>query len=203
VTGARYTTVDLNVRTGPDESTGVVTVLDTGTKVKVTAETDRDFRKIVYQDQVRWVAAEYLSKKKPDPEQNDSGNGGGISSAPCPDGSGVEDGLTSDAILVHRAICARWPQVDSYGGTRASADYHGTGQAIDAMISDQQVGWEIANWVRDNASSLGVSEVIYSQKIWTVQRSGEGWRWMEDRGSVTANHYDHVHVSVFGNAGNG
>jgi hypothetical protein len=30
-----------------------------------------------------------------------------------------------------------------------------------------------------------------------VQRSSEGWRWMEDRGSTTANHYDHVHVTVY------
>ena len=36
---------------------------------------------------------------------------------------------------------------------------------------------------------------------WTVQRADDGWRWMEDRGSTTANHYDHVHVTVYGNAG--
>jgi hypothetical protein len=39
--------------------------------------------------------------------------------------------------------------------------------------------------------------VIWSQHIWTVQRSSEGWRAMPDRGSTTANHYDHVHVSVY------
>jgi hypothetical protein len=27
-------------------------------------------------------------------------------------------------------------------------------------------------------------------------RASEGWRYMEDRGSTTANHYDHVHVST-------
>jgi hypothetical protein len=48
---------------------------------------------------------------------------------------------------------------------------------------------------------LGVSEVIWSQRIWTVERSSDGWRWMEDRGSDTANHYDHVHVTVYGNSG--
>jgi hypothetical protein len=39
--------------------------------------------------------------------------------------------------------------------------------------------------------------VIYAQKIWSVKRGGEGWRGMSDRGSVTANHYDHVHVSTY------
>jgi hypothetical protein len=64
------------------------------------------------------------------------------------------------------------------------------------MVSGQ-LGWEVANWVRANAGSLGVSEVIYAQQIWTVQRASEGWRWQPDRGSATANHYDHVHVSVY------
>lgn len=58
-------------------------------------------------------------------------------------------------------------------------------------------GQQIADWARANASELGIIEVIYEQKIWTTQRAGEGWRGMRpDRGSVSANHYDHVHVSV-------
>lgn len=206
VTGKRYTTVDLNVRTAPDESSKILTVLDTGTKVAVTATRADGFRQIVHNDRAVWVSKEYLSKKKPEPPADDSdgdggsdGGGGGISTAAC-GGTSVESGLTSDAILVHRAICNRFPQVSSFGGTRASNDYHGTGQAVDAMISDSGTGWEIARWVRAHHQELGVSEVIYAQKIWTVQRSSEGWRPMEDRGSPTANHYDHVHVSVYGNS---
>jgi hypothetical protein len=48
---------------------------------------------------------------------------------------------------------------------------------------------------------MGVSQLIWQQHIWTVQRGSEGWRAMEDRGSTTANHYDHVHVTVYGNSG--
>jgi hypothetical protein len=69
------------------------------------------------------------------------------------------------------------------------------------MISSSTVGWDMARWVRSNASRLGVMEVIYRQQIWTVQRSSEGWRPMADRGSPTANHMDHVHVSVYGSSG--
>ncbi|WP_141013569.1 hypothetical protein [Nocardioides sambongensis] len=58
-------------------------------------------------------------------------------------------------------------------------------------------GWEVAEFLRENYSSFGISYIIYEQQIWSVERSGEGWRGMEDRGSVTANHYDHVHVSVY------
>jgi hypothetical protein len=125
----------------------------------------------------------------------------GISMAPCADGSAVEAGLTRDAIRVHRAVCAAFPSVTGWGGTRGTGDYHGTGQALDIMIPNSSVGQAIANYVRANYKALGVSEIIWAQHIWTVQRSSEGWRAMEDRGSVTANHYDHVHVSVYGNSG--
>ena len=75
------------------------------------------------------------------------------------------------------------------------------GQALDIMIPSSSVGQAIANYVRANAKALGVSEVIWAQHIWTVQRASEGWRLMPDRGSTTANHYDHVHVTVYGNSG--
>ena len=46
-------------------------------------------------------------------------------------------------------------------------------------------------------AELNISYLIYSQKIWSVDRGGEGWRSMSDRGSTTANHYDHVHVTTY------
>ena len=56
---------------------------------------------------------------------------------------------------------------------------------------------QVADFVRANFSDLGVNYVIHAQQIWSVDRSSEGWRFMEDRGSVTANHYDHVHVTTY------
>ena len=58
-------------------------------------------------------------------------------------------------------------------------------------------GWDIANFLCANYSALGIEYIIYSQQMWSVERSAEGWRGMSDRGSVTANHYDHVHVTVY------
>ncbi|NHB85349.1 hypothetical protein G7085_13940 [Tessaracoccus sp. HDW20] len=67
-------------------------------------------------------------------------------------------------------------RVSSYGGYRPGAgSYHGSGRALDIMVSGDY-GWDIANWARANAKSLGIIEVIYQQKIWTTQRSGDGWR---------------------------
>jgi hypothetical protein len=118
-----------------------------------------------------------------------------VSGAPCPDGSSVESGLQANTIKVYRSVCAAFPAVSSWGGRSGSGD-HGAGLALDIM-SRGSLGDAIAAYVRAHARELGVSEVIWSQHIWTVQRSSEGWRPMSDRGSTTANHYDHVHVSVY------
>jgi hypothetical protein len=202
VVGSKYATATLNVRTAPDRGSHVVAVVKTGTKLSVTAAVHNGFRFISYAGHGRWISNKYLSNDKPKTSTTSGGSGGGISAAPCRSGSAVERGLTRDAIRVHRALCARYPQISAFGGLRPGDDgFHGTGQALDSMISNSTVGWDIARWVRANASKLGVSEVIYYQKIWTVQRSSEGWRSMADRGSPTANHYDHVHVSVYGNRG--
>ena len=123
-----------------------------------------------------------------------------VTEAPCRLGSGVESGLTPDAIRVYRSVCAAFPEVTSYGGVRPDSGEHGTGQALDIM-STGSLGDAIAAYVRANASKLGVSEVLWAQEIWTVERSGEGWRSFSDRGSATANHFDHVHVTVYGSSG--
>ncbi|GAB2583866.1 SH3 domain-containing protein [Microlunatus antarcticus] len=189
-----WATDDLDIRADPDKKSDVVAEVDPGTKLAATTTVRDGFRLVVFKGEGRWVTAKYVSKDKPDPAKT-----GGVTDAPCSKGSGMESGLTPDAVLVHRTVCARFPQVTSFGGTRGGGGFHGSGQAVDCMISDAKVGRELADWVRAHARELGVSEVIYAQHIWTVQRGSEGWRSMSDRGSKTANHYDHVHVSVYGN----
>jgi hypothetical protein len=202
ITGSKYATTGLNVRTEPSNVASVVALLHTGTKLAVTKTITKGFRYVSYHGKGRWVKNKYLSDSKPKSTKASSSVGsGGISGAPCPSGSSVESGLTPDAIRVHRALCHRYPQITNFFGRRTSSGYHGQGRALDCMISDTTVGWEIAKWVRANAKSLGAMEVIYRQQIWTVQRSSEGWRPMSDRGSPTANHMDHVHVSVYGSSG--
>ncbi|MFY7066890.1 hypothetical protein ACOQFV_13595 [Nocardiopsis changdeensis] len=83
---------------------------------------------------------------------------------------------------------------------------HPKGRACDFMVdgngsmpSQEQVdrGWAIAEWARENADRLGIMYVIYRQQIWDVRRGDTGWRAMADRGSITENHFDHVHISMF------
>jgi len=199
VLGSKYTTTDLNVWSVPVVGT-LLDVIPKGTKVSVTGKVDGIWAEIVRDDKSRWVKAQYLAATKPVAKAPSTA--GSISQAACKSGSGVEDGLTQDAIRVHRAVCAKFPNITSYGGLRAgdSGSEHSTGRALDVMVSGSE-GDEIAAWLKANYKKLGISELIWSQRIWTVQRSSEGWRSMEDRGSATANHYDHVHVSVYGNSG--
>jgi hypothetical protein len=187
--GTRYTTTDLNVRLAPTEDAEVEKVLKPGAKVTITDVSQDGFQQVIVKDQPRWVKAEYLSKSKPKPKP------AGPSSAPCASGSGVESGLRANTVAVHRAVCNAFPSVTSYGGVRGGSSNHGSGRALDIMVTGS-TGDAIANYVRANAAALGVTEVIWEQKIWTTQRAGEGWRWMSDRGSATANHYDHVHVTT-------
>jgi len=196
VTGTKYTTTDVNVWSIPLVGT-LLDVLPKGTKVSVTGKVDGIWSEIVSDGKSRWVKSQYLSATKPV-----ASTAGAISQAACKSGSAVEDGLTPDAIRVHRAICAKFPDITSYGGLRSgdSGSEHSTGHALDIMVSGAE-GQEVADWLHANYKKLGISQLIWSQHIWTVQRSSEGWRYMEDRGSTTANHYDHVHVTVYGNSG--
>jgi len=95
-----------------------------------------------------------------------------------------------------------FPVIGCYRATGDPQD-HGDGRACDFMESTggrmpsagaQRHGDQVARYAVANARRLGISYVIWKQHIWNVR--GGGWRPMEDRGSLTQNHYDHVHISV-------
>ena len=73
---------------------------------------------------------------------------------------------------------------------------HGKGLAVDFMVPvGSQLGDDVANYAVNSMGNHKISYVIWEQQIygdWDHQ-----WKQMEDRGSVTANHYDHVHVSFY------
>jgi hypothetical protein len=202
VTDHKYRTAALNLWPAPREKGKPLDVLPSGGKVATTGVKKSGFAQILYAGQVRWVNAEYLSEKKPVPETDDSGSSSsssapatGVSTAPCPDGSGTESGLTSSAVTLYRAVCNAFPALTTYGGYSAHGE-HASGRAIDFMVSDSGLGQQVADWARAHASELNLYDVIWQQHIWTPERSSEGWRSMPDRGSPTANHFDHVHISV-------
>lgn len=89
--------------------------------------------------------------------------------------------------------------ITDIGGFRSGADAqdHGKGLAIDVMTRN---GEPIAQFAQQNAARLGITYVIWNQAIWD-RRNSRGWEGMEDRGSPTANHKDHVHISFSGDGG--
>lgn len=87
--------------------------------------------------------------------------------------------------------------ITDIGGALGRGDGdHGAGLAVDLMTSDSALGDAIAEFVLANQQRFGVTYVIWRQRY----NDGNGWSYMEDHGSPTANHYDHVHVSFAANA---
>ncbi len=196
----QFMTADLNLWAEPKAAGKPIDILDEGDKVALTGVAKNGFAQILFDDQIRWVNRDYLADKmpkepKPTPETAAAASGGGISSAPCADGSGVESGLTDSAVRLYRAVCAEFPALSSYGGYAARGE-HGGGKSIDFMVSDPALGQAVANWALANNGELDLFDIIWSKRIWTIQRASEGWRAMSDRGSATANHFDHVHIMV-------
>ena len=101
-------------------------------------------------------------------------------------------GLIPDAVRLCSAVNSAF-NPPSIGGYRPNAGEHSTGQAVDFMISSQSQGDAIAAFVQSHVSEFDVEYIIWRQRYWTP---GSSWELMEDRGSITANHYDHVHVTV-------
>ena len=128
-------------------------------------------------------------------------SGQGVASRSTPRVSGIGTaGLTADARVVLASITWAFPQIASVIGVRPdSIPDHPSGHAIDFMVpspfsgSGVALGNEIVAAVQANASAWHVKYLIYRQRIWLP---GSGWRGMSDRGSPTANHMDHVHVTV-------
>jgi hypothetical protein len=73
---------------------------------------------------------------------------------------------------------------------RSGRSYHPVGRALDFMVGREK-GDAISDYVLGRMDELGVIQVIWRQRI----NHGSGWEPMSDRGSDTANHFDHVHLS--------
>jgi peptidoglycan DL-endopeptidase CwlO len=85
--------------------------------------------------------------------------------------------------------------ISTYAGHHPSAE-----RAIDILVSDvygevpsdnNALGDKVAAFALANQTENGIWYVIWRQRY----NDGSGWDPMEDRGSITQNHYDHVHVS--------
>ena len=92
--------------------------------------------------------------------------------------------------------------ITSFSGYRpGDSGDHGKGLAIDFMVPvSSALGDQIAEYAVQNMASRGINYIIWKQRFYAPYDSKYGpaytWNPMPDRGSVTENHYDHVHVSM-------
>lgn len=152
-------------------------------------------------------ADEDADRDAPEEEQGDGRDTAGRHRADdAPDrtgsaGCGIDTaGLGAVKAHVRRAaefIGCRFGEPTMYGvAGRGGTSDHPSGKAIDFMV-DRRTGDALARCALANKDALGVTYVIWRQRM----NDGSGWSPMEDRGGVTANHFDHVHVSFGSSAG--
>ncbi|WP_057492020.1 LysM peptidoglycan-binding domain-containing protein [Streptococcus agalactiae] len=121
---------------------------------------------------------------------------------------------TTNAVAAHPENAGLQPHVAAYKekvastyGVNEFSTYragdpgdHGKGLAVDFIVGkNQALGNEVAQYSTQNMAANNISYVIWQQKFYSNTNSIYGpantWNAMPDRGGVTANHYDHVHVS--------
>lgn len=107
------------------------------------------------------------------------------------------------------------PHVQAYAdalsaatGAMSMGTYNGhdpaANQAIDVFtpVDSTVLGDKICAFAIQNFAKYGIRYTIYRQRIYNPE-IGTYWRAMEDRGSVTQNHFDHVHHSFYSVGGAG
>ena len=167
-------------------------------ELATTGVVEDDRLQIVHNGVARWVYKPYTTTTDP---------GSAPAPSPAPSTSVSLPGydrLQPNAKIAVQHVLDTYPLIRTIGGYRASSSYssdHPNGRAIDVMVSNWSTqasadyGWTIARDFAANASKYEVTYIIWRQQIWNASYPERGWRWMEDRGSATANHYDHVHIS--------
>lgn len=200
--GTMYTTDAVNVRATSAADGTIVTVAPAGTSVQVTGVVEGDRTQVLWAGAVRWIATQYLSATEPTTAT------GGVTAALTQSASTVVFGTatldrttlwTKQIILNSMKI---FPAVKTFYGWRASDPYpdHPSGRAVDQMIpsyrTNADLGYAIAQYYQAHAAEFHINYIIWRQHIWSVSRASEGWRYMADRGGDTANHMDHVHITV-------
>ncbi|MEV0593739.1 coiled-coil domain-containing protein [Nonomuraea cavernae] len=112
------------------------------------------------------------------------------------------DNITARTRAIRALIQKNFALPYSVGCFRSgSSGEHPLGRACDFMMSsggsmpsaaNQALGDRVAEWTLQNKAKLGVKYVIWKQRI----NHGSGWSTMSNRGSITENHFDHVHISM-------
>ena len=110
------------------------------------------------------------------------------------------EGLQPQAIRFKEQVINELGLTDIGGYRPGDPEDHGKGLAIDVMVPESSaIGDQVAQYAIDHMQENGISYIIWKQRFYApvdnIYGPANTWNEMPDRGSVTENHYDHVHVS--------
>ncbi|MFT4108458.1 SH3 domain-containing protein [Propionicimonas sp.] len=183
--GLRYVTpATLAVLATASASATTLATLTSGMKIAITGTTKSTYSQMIWNGALAWVSTASLSATKPVTDL----------------GSSSLNKLEPYGKAAVLEVRANFPKITTIYGWRASSAYssdHPNGRAIDIMIpsykSNKALGDSIAQYFIDNGKRLHVTYILWRQRSYTLSRGS--WKAMEDRGSDTENHMNHVHVS--------
>ena len=112
----------------------------------------------------------------------------------------TDPNLQPQAEAFRQEIAAKFGITNIGGYREGDPDDHGKGLAVDVMVpTNSELGDQVAQYAIDNMDRAGISYVIWKQQFYmpvdNIYGPANTWNQMPDRGSITENHYDHVHVS--------
>ena len=113
----------------------------------------------------------------------------------------ANEGLRPQTAALKEEIAAKYGITEFSLYRPGDSGDHGKGLAADFIVGENtELGNQVAADVTSNMTERGISYVIWQQQFYAPFESIYGpantWNQMPDRGSVTENHYDHVHVSM-------
>lgn len=148
-------------------------------------------------------AAEVAAPAEPVADPTTIATSNGLSYAPNHAYNPMNAGLQPKTAAFKEEVASAYG-ITSFSGYRpGDPGDHGKGLAIDFMVPvSSTLGDQVAQHAITNMASRDISYVIWKQQFYAPFNSIYGpantWNPMPDRGSVTENHYDHVHVSFNG-----
>ncbi|GAA2121880.1 M23 family metallopeptidase [Kocuria atrinae] len=121
--------------------------------------------------------------------------------------------ITARMLHLYAQTTAAFPDTSwaCYSPRPGTVSEHPVGRACDGTFGNaigeqptaeqRELGWEVTNWMKDHAETLGVEYLIWDGLIWSLARDAEGWRpydggGMHDPDDVTGGHFEHLHVTV-------
>jgi len=193
----------LNVRSCAGTNCGIVGSLSNGASVTLVSAAAPVANGYTWAQigNGRWVARSFLNCNgggNPTPPPPSGGGGNSFSSYPTSYGASGFTFTGRRAQVLHFLKARFTASATTYNGHSdgplSSADLWTNGAASARDNSGVASMNQLADYVAANLGPLGIKYVIWKQRI----NTGSGWKGMENRGSITQNHFDHVHITFEG-----